>query len=297
MDWSLLQSFAAVAQHGSLTAAAQATGATQPTLSRHISVLEQQLGTRLFERSKTGVTLTDPGFRLVEHARDMADAAHKLTMAHEGQNDGLTGTVRITASQIMATYILPDLVTTLHVKHPEIAFEIVASDETNNLSRREADIAVRMYRPTQNDVVAQHVGDMLIGAYATPAYIQRNGGLDEPQDLLHHSLVGYDRSTQIVDGLRERGIEATRDHFKFRSDDQVVCWQMVRAGFGVGFNQIAIGDADTTVVNLIPSQNVASIPVWLTAHPEVRNTARIRKVVDGLRDGLKSVIQMQKADP
>ena len=288
-DWALLQSFAAVAEHGSLSAAARASDATQPTLSRHIAMLEQDLGARLFERTTSGVTLTDAGLDLIEHVRAMADAATRLSMAREGQNQTLTGTVRITASQVMATFVLPPLLASLHVTHPEVTIEVVASDETNNLSRREADIAVRMYRPTQNDVIAQHVGDMGLAAYATPAYLARSGGFDGVADLLSHDLVGFDRNPLILDGLRAQGLNATRDHFRFRSDDQVVCWQMVRAGFGIGFGQMAIGDADADIVNLSGPDPVAQIPVWLTAHPELRTTPRVRKVFDHIRDGLKSL--------
>lgn len=289
MNWSLLETFSAVAQHGSLSAAAKATKRSQPTLSRHISILEQQLGYRVFERSKAGVTLTSGGLDLLEHTQTMADAAAKLSMVREGRAQDLNGTVRITASQIMATYILPDLLVPLHAAHPELAIEVVASDETNNLSRREADIALRMYRPTQNDMITQHVGDMPIAAYGAHSYLERHGAFKTVDDLMTCDLIGYDRSTLIIDGLRAHGFKVIRDSFKFRSDDQVVCWQMVRAGFGVGFNQMTIGDADDTVINLSGPAPVASIPVWLTAHPELRHTPRIRRVFDHLRDGLRQL--------
>lgn len=286
LDWAYMQSFVAVAEHGSLSAAARALNGSQPTMSRHIALLEQALGTRLFDRAKAGMTLTDRGAELLVHAKEMADAAARLSILSEGTAQDFAGTVRITASQIVATYLLPPLIVAAHDRFPEIEIELVASDETNNLLRREADIAIRMYRPTQDDVIAQHIGDLALGVYAAPSYLARHGTPEGARDLLSHDVVGYDRSRLIIDGLRAFGLDVKRDFFKFRSDDQVVCWQMVRAGFGVGFNQIAIGEADPKVTRLFGTDPIGHMPVWLTAHPEVRQTPRIRKIYDHLKTGL-----------
>jgi DNA-binding transcriptional LysR family regulator len=283
LDWSQLQSFIAVAEHGSLSGAARARKSSQPTLSRHIAQLEQNIGARLFERSSSGVILTAKGSDLMAHASQMADAAAQLTLLTEGGSQTFAGTVRITASQIVATYLLPRVLTELHRIAPEIEIEVVASDDTENLLRREADIALRMYRPTQDDVIAQHLGDLTMGAYAAQSYIEHKGMPGELEDVVHHDVIGYDRSTLIIDGLRAFGLDVARSFFKFRSDDQVVCWQMVRSGFGIGFNQIAIGDADPAVRRVFKDTVVGQLPIWLTAHPEVRSIPRIRKVYDHLK--------------
>lgn len=286
-NWSYVQSFVAVAEHGSLSAAARALGASQPTLSRHIALLEEDIGARLFERSKAGMTLTDKGSVIMAQASRMADAAAQLSAISQGTEDALAGTVRITASRIVASFVLPNILTALRQSYPAIHIELVASDDTDNLLRREADIAVRMYRPTQDDVISTLCGQLDLGAYAAHSYIARRGmpGPDAA-DLLNHDVIGYDRSTLIIDGMRTMGVDVDRDFFCFRSDDQVVCWQMVRAGLGVGFNQIAIGDADPSLHRISGTAPIGDIPVWLTAHPEVRKTPRIRRVFDELRGAL-----------
>lgn len=289
LDWALLQSFAAVGQHGSLSAAARATGASQPTLSRHISTLEQQLGERLFERATGGVALTPVGLTLLGHAQKMADAAAHLSIAAGGMTESLSGSVRITASQIVATLILPDLLTDLRAMEPEIDLEIVASDQTDNLLRREADIAVRMYRPTQPDVFTKKVGDLKLGMYAAKSYLDRQGVPDTLVSILDHDVIGYDRSTQIIDGFKQVGVEVDRDFFAFRSDDQVVCWQMVRAGYGIGFNQIQIGDADPQVTRIHAAGIVGELPIWLTAHVELKTNPRVRRVFDFLAERLSII--------
>jgi DNA-binding transcriptional LysR family regulator len=282
LDWSHLQSFIAVAEHGSLSAAARARGSSQPTLSRHIAHLEQSIGARLFERMPAGVVLTQKGSDLMAHASQMADAAAQLAILTAGGSQTFAGTVRITASQIVATYLLPPVLAHLHLLEPNIEIEVVASDDTNNLLRREADIALRMYRPTQEDVISRHIGDLKLGAYAANSYIERKGMPHALEEIADHDVIGYDRSTMIIDGLGAFGMNFGRNYFKFRSDDQVVCWQMVRAGFGIGFNQIAIGDADTSVQRVFADTTVGALPIWLTAHPEVKQTPRIRKVYNHL---------------
>ncbi|WP_299729890.1 LysR family transcriptional regulator [uncultured Tateyamaria sp.] len=287
-DWTQMQSFAAVAEHGSLSAAARALGSSQPTLSRHIALLESDLGTRLFDRSRGGMALTAKGKDLVAHAGQMADAAARFAMTATGRGSDLAGTVRITASQVVATYVLPAQLKSLRDTYPEIAIEVVASDSTDNLLRREADIALRMYRPTQQDVIAQHVADVPVAAYAAHAYIAQHGQPDSLADIRNHVLIGYDRSTLLIDGFARAGFEVTRDSFALRCDDQVACWEMVVAGCGIGFGQMSVGDADPRVVRVSGDNAVATLPMWLTAHGEVRTSPRVRRVYDWLARSLRA---------
>ncbi|WP_299282708.1 LysR family transcriptional regulator [uncultured Tateyamaria sp.] len=284
-DWSHIQSFAAVAEHGSLSAAARAVGTSQPTLSRHITALESDLGTRLFDRSLGGMTPTVAGTELMAHAMQMSDAAARFHT--KSTHSDLSGTVRITASQVVAAYLLPDAISALRLTYPDIIIEVVASDSTDNLLRREADIALRMYRPTQNDVITRHLRDMPVAAYAARSYIARRGAPKDIADVLNHDVIGYDRSTLIIDGFRAAGHEVNRDFFAFRSDDQVVCWALVQAGAGIGFMQRSIGDADPNLICVSGAETLAIVPMWLTAHPDLRSTPRVRRVYDWLADHLK----------
>jgi len=282
LNWSLLQSFAAVGEHGSLSAAARATGATQPTLSRHISILEQQLGARLFDRAPNGAKLTMEGLGLLRHAQDMADAAARISIAAGSKIKTLTGTVRITASHIVANYVLPEIITNLRIQEPEIDIELTASDKTENLLRREADIAVRMYRPTQLDIITKKVGDLKMGMYAAPSYLQRFGIPNTLEEILNHDVIGYDRSTQIIYSFQQAGVGVDRSFFAFRSDDHVVCWKMVVAGYGVGFNIVQFGDADTRVKRIEVPGISATLPMWLASHIELKTSPRVRRVFDFL---------------
>lgn len=286
LDWSYMQSFAAVAEHGSLSAAARSLQHSQPTLSRHIAALEDRLDTRLFERSREGMILTETGLQLRGYASLMADAAAQFVSASTATQSQQGGTVRITASQFVATFLLPEVLRRLRKAHPEIDIEIVASDTTENLLRREADIALRMYRPSQLDVISKRLGNLEVGVFAAHSYVARRGLPSDFAQLAKHDVIGYDRNTQIIDGMRALGHKVSKDFFAFRCDDQVVCWQMVLAGCGIGFGQLALGEADPRLVRLLSDTPIASLPVWLTAHPELKRNMCIRRVYDWLASDL-----------
>jgi DNA-binding transcriptional LysR family regulator len=283
IPWHLLQSFSGISEAGSLSAAAASMGNSQPTLSRHLAQLEELLGSRLFFRTSAGLTLTPEGAAVRSHADTMAQAAAQLSFAGAEPQE-LNGTVRITASQVAASYLLPPMLVSLHTAHPALQLELVASDETDNLLRREADLAVRMYRPTQNDLIAKKVAELPLGIFASRGYLERHGTPEGPLDLAKHTVIGYDRSTLIIDGMRQMGMNVDRSFFAFRSDDQVVSWKMVQAGMGIGFGQHTIADTDPDIVALWPDMTVGRLPVWLTAHQELRMSPRVRVCFDHLAE-------------
>jgi len=286
-DWNHLQTLVAVADHGSLSAAARALGGSQPTMGRHIGALETELGVRVFDRTGNGLELTPTGTALLEHARHMNAAANRLSLVAEGRSESVAGTIRITASDIVATYILPDILTALHRAEPDIEVELVASDRTENLLQREADIAVRMYRPTQTDVFARKIGDLKIGMYGAPSYIARRGAPRTLEDMADHDVVGYDRSDLIIRGFRAAGLDVDRKFFSFRCDNQVVVWRMVVAGYGIGFTQLGIGETEPGVTRLLEDATLPSMPMWLTAHSDLKTSRRVRRVFDFLAESLR----------
>ena len=186
----------------------------------------------------------------------------------------------------MAVNVLSPILTALRRAEPEIDIELVASDQTDNLLLREADIAVRMYRPTQADMITRKVGMVEIGAFATREYLARRGHPKAPGDLAEHDLIGYDRSDQIILGFRELGIDVGRDFFSFRCDNQEVTWRMVKAGYGIGFTRLDVGMAEPGVVRLFEDITMPQLPIWLTAHAELKTSARVRRVYDFLATAL-----------
>ncbi len=286
VDWTLIQSFCAVAEEGSLSAAARRLGQSQPTTGRHVQALEQALGLELFRRVPRGLRLTRAGQDIYTHAAQMKQAAARLRLVAEGRADDLAGSVRITASVIMAHFTLPPILADIRIRHPEISIELVPSDTTENLLFREADIAVRMYRPTQPDVIARHVADRHLFLCPPPPPLPPRGRLQAPTDIMNHDFVGYDRNDIIIRFMREGGLEVDREFFPLRCDDQAAYWHLVRAGGGIGGMQTTIGDADPLVERVLPDMVLPPLPVWLAAPDALRSNARVRRVWDLLAHAL-----------
>jgi DNA-binding transcriptional LysR family regulator len=288
LDWSLLQAFARVAQAGSLSAAARAHGVSQPTLGRHIRALEGALGEPLFARSPQGQTLTPLGARLLDHARTMQDAAARLSLdaAGTGTDAGLQGSVRLTASRIVAHYLLPPILTRLRHEEPGLRIDLVASDAPENLLFRRADIALRMFRPETGDLTAQLVASLPLGLYAARSYLDRVGRPDTPQALMRMDFVGYERSELLIRLIAANGFTVTEDFFPLRCEDQLVHWALVRAGGGVGGMQRAVGDADPSVERIAEFIALPALPVWLVVPETLRHVPRIARVRAALAQGM-----------
>ena len=279
-----------MARAGSLSAAARDSGISQPTLGRHIRALEDLLGLELFHRHAQGLTPTDAALPLIEAAEAMAENAARLVRLAEGGQNALAGTVRITASRVASHYLLPPILARLRATAPDIQIELVPSDSVVNLLFHQADIAIRMVRPEQLDVISRHIGDTPLGLYAAHGYIARHGAPRTPDDLRHHQMVGYDTDDRILRIMAAMGFAARRTDFPLRCDDQCVHWELVRAGAGIGGAQVAIARTDPQVVRILPDLPLPSLPVWLAAPESLRRNPRIRLVWDFLAEALAPVV-------
>jgi DNA-binding transcriptional LysR family regulator len=280
-DWALLRVFVAVAHAGSLSRAAQGLGSSQPTLSRQISALEAQVGSALFERTRRGLRLTEAGAALLVPAQRMQQHAREWSLAAAGRAQSLAGTVRLTASEMMSAYVLPDVLRDLREKHPEIQIELVASNNVENLLEREADIALRMVRPTQAALVARKLGELPLAIYGHRNYL---AGRSVPSiaTMGEHQWIGYDRSDQMLRGFRAAGFEVTREFFGFRCDNQIVAWRAVVAGMGLGIGMKRVAQRKPELQQVLCDVPVPSLPLWLTAQRELRHTPRLTTVFDAL---------------
>lgn len=290
LDWSLLRSFLAVVEAGSLSAAARALGTSQPTLSRHVRELEAAVGAALFARSATGLDPTEAALALVEDARAMGAAAEALALKAGGRSEGLAGTVRVTASVVVANLMLPPILARLRREEPRIQVEVVASDATQNLLRRDADLAVRMVAPTQNALIARRIGVSPIGLFATRGYFDRRGRVRAPADLAGHDLIGFDRSDLLIRGLAARGVALGREDFALRTDDPMLGWHLLLAGAGIGAAQAVLARRHPELQPVDWDLPLGSLEMWLVMSEEVRASARIRRVAEALAEGLREAL-------
>jgi DNA-binding transcriptional LysR family regulator len=288
-DWNLIKSFLAVLDAGTLSGAAQVTKISQPTLGRHIDELENATGLVLFERGRSGMTPTPDAIALVEEARTMQGGAAAFAMTASGRETSVEGTIRITASEVVSTYVLPEILVALMDAEPAIEIELVATNSVENLLARDADIAIRMIRPKQNDLIARKVSDFAMGAFARKDYLEHRGVPQTVDDMLGHRLIGYDRTDLIERGMERLGIAANRSAFRFRTDHQVAYWELVKAGAGIGFGPVFVASRSPDLVQVVPQLDIEPLPFWLASHRELRHSAKVRRVYDFLAESISAL--------
>lgn len=288
LDWNQLKAFLQTAQTGSLSAAARKLGLTQPTLSRQVAAIEQQMGVTLFERVGKAMVLTPTGLDLLEHARAMGAAAEALGLAASGRSQAVGGVVSVSASDAVAAYLLPPLVQRLHAQEPGIAIEVISSNALSDLLRREADIAIRHVKPEQPDLIARLVREAQACFYASEAWVQVHGHPRTAEDAAHLPFVGSDRNGQYLGYLRQHGLNLNEDNFSCYSDHTVAHWALVRQGMGIGAMMNEIARTTPGMVRVLDDLPPVRFPIWLVSHRELRTSRRIRVVFEALAEGLKA---------
>lgn len=289
-SWDLYRTFAAVLREGSLSAAARVLGLTQPSVARHIEALEQAVGDKLFLRSQRGLSPTDRALALQPYAEELVATSSALLRAASADRDEIAGTVRITASDVVATEHLPPLLTKLRRRHPHLSIELVASDAVDNLLQRRADIAIRMVAPTQQALVARKLGVVQLGLYAHRDYLAWRGVPRSVADLADHDLIGVDSSGNFSRAVLDALPGLDQGHFALRADSTVVHLAAIRAGFGIGICQMPIALRDPAMERVLPDAFSFDLPLWIVMHENLRGIARYRAVFDALVEGLNSIV-------
>ncbi|AOY91566.1 LysR family transcriptional regulator [Cupriavidus sp. USMAA2-4] len=290
-NWEWYRSFLQVLETGSLSAAARAMGLTQPTVGRHIDHLEATLGLKLFTRSFDGFAPTDAAHELRPHAAALAATAASLRRVASGHGDGVRGTVRLTASEVIGVEVLPPVLAALRAAHPALTIEMVLSNQPDDLLRREADIAVRMFRPEQEALVARRVGAIEIGLHAHRRYLAAHGTPKSLDQLAHHTLIGYDRETAFIRRLQQQYPMLVRDRVAFRADSDLAQLSAIRAGFGIGACQAALAARDGELVRVLPRAFAPALETWVAMHEDLRDSARCAAVFAALVAGLQAYIE------
>jgi len=258
---------------------------------RRIEDLEAQLGVALFTRSPSGLSPTPLGRELAQHARTMAMAAASLARAASAEADAASGAVRITASEVVGMEVLPPILARLREDHPGLVFELALTNRSEDLLRREADIAVRMVRPTQESLVARRVGNITLGMHAHKRMLDawgRPATLDEARRL---PLIGYESETLGVRAVKAMGLDLGPADFVFRSDNDVAQLQAIRAGLGLGICQVGLARRDPMLERVLPDVFSFDLETFVVTHQDLKDVRRVRLVFDALVAGLSAYVR------
>lgn len=279
-DWRLLETFVRVAELGSLTAGARQLGLSQPTASRYVKELEEQIGAKLFVRHSRGLGLTERGAELNRRARALDESVQELFRQAAGLREVPRGTVRVSMNEPIGVHVAPPCFAALRRRYPEIAVELVIDNAVANLSRREADVAVRMFRPEQLDLVAKRVGAVEVGLFASRAYLRKHGSPADLASAKSHTLIGSDRDPawlRVVTGL---GLSAS--DFAFRTDSLLAQIEATVAGVGIGGLQLGIARKFPTLARVLPEFTFAPLETWVVMHGDLRGNPPVRVVFEEL---------------
>ncbi len=285
-DWNRARAFLVTVEEGSLSAAARALGTTQPTLGRQVSALEHELGIVLFERVGRTLELTPNGLELASYIRNMGTAAAQVSLAAAGKSQSLEGSVCITAGEIDAAYLLPPLLKKLRAEEPGITIEIVVSNETMNLRRREADIAIRSFKPDQVDLISEKIKDEPCRLYATPAYLDT---VDQTLPLgvdNRPEFIGFDNTDRQISALTQMGFDVGLRDFPIITHSHLIHLRLAKEGVGLAILPEYIGDTQSELVRAFPNTAPLNVPMWLVSHREIKTSRRIRRVFQFLADEL-----------
>lgn len=290
IDWALWRSFLAVADTGSLSAAARALGLTQPTVGRHIDTLEAAVGQSLFLRTAQGLAITQAALALVPEAQAMQLTAESLARRASSVPEAGVGTVRIAASHVVGTEVLPIALSPLLADHQGLAVELALSNTSADLLRREADLAIRMVRPSQGSLVARRLGPVPLGLFAHRAYLERSGRPERPEDLKAHVLIGPDADPDALAGFDIFGAVLGRQKLRLRTDSEAAQIASIRAGLGVGVMQVGIAAREPLIDPILPDVVGWELDAWLVLHDDLRKLPMIRLVADHLSKVLPTLL-------
>lgn len=277
-----MRAFLVTAEEGSLSAAARALNMTQPTLGRQVSALEDELGVALFERVGRSLSLTPSGFELIAHARAMGDAAGRASLTASGQSQSIEGSVCISFGEIFAAHVLPPIIEKLRAQEPGINVEIVASNSSSDLRRREADIGFRAFKPTQPDLIAKKVCDLPNSLYASSSYLEKIGHPQSKDDLSRADFIDFNDTGAYLKYLNDLGLNLTQRNFPVQAESHLVQWELAKNGVGIVTVLEMVGDAEPGMERVLPDTTLIVSPMWLVAHREVKTSRRIKMVFDFL---------------
>lgn len=283
-SWEQVAAFLHVMRQGSFSGAARSLRVAQPTVRRRIEALESSLGSPLFSRASNGLTPTDVAHRILPFAETMEANSRSLVREASAAPDVVEGVVRLAVGELMGAEFIPEALQPLHARHPALSIELVLSNDIADVSRREADVAVRMAPPQGASLVARKLGTVTLGFFAAPAYLANRAAPTTLEALVEHDLVGLDADDQLLTGLAALGLTLSPRDFRLRTDHVLAYLAAIRSGLGIGVTHLPLSRRPP-LVRVLPELGLP-VDLWLVAHQDTRRIRRIRVVLDHLATAL-----------
>lgn len=284
-NWNDLKLVLAIARAGTLGGGASALGVNHSTAFRRLQTLEERVGTRLFERLPAGAYVPTPeGERFATTAERIEAETLALGRDVVGRDARLTGALRVTSSETLAYSVLTTELARFRAAHPGIVVELVIDNRVLSLSRREADIALRVTRPKEPDLFGRKLADIGWTLYASPSLITRDGPVS---DLAERDFIGWGAEVTGIAAADWLGEHVASERIVYRASSLINQFTAARAGIGLVLLPCYLGDGDPGLARAI-QQPIAELTreLWIVTHADLKKTARVRAFFDIVGDGL-----------
>jgi DNA-binding transcriptional LysR family regulator len=288
LDWDDLRYFLSVARSGSLSGAARSLGVNHSTVLRRLSALEARLEVRLFERFRSGYAMTPAGEELEEKLQPVAGQIEGIERRLGGLNAVLSGTVRITSTDTLVRGVLGPSLAQFCRLHPRIQLQVVVQNSFLNLTKREADLAVRPSNQPPENLLGRRIGRIQTAVYAAKAYLRRAAKRKiEPADWAAHAWIAPDESLGHLAQARWLAAHVPPERVALTADSLVAMADAVRAGAGLGLLLCLLAETDRDLVRIAPPLPELDTQVWILTHPDLRKVRRIQALGEHLSESLK----------
>ena len=279
LDWDHLRIFIHVARTGRLSAAAERLKLNHTTVARRMSAFEEQVGTRLFDRTPQGVTLTNEGAEMLVHAERIEHEAQTMLARIGGQEALLSGTVRIALPEAFGAFLVAPLLGSFREEHPEIVLELIPETRQVSLSRRDADLIVSTIRPRRGRMFINKLAEFDMGLYGTQAYFDRKGMPASPKSLRDHDFVGFIDDLLQTDDRAPLNQIVEEPNLSFRSSSILSQQGAIRAGVGIGLLHNFAAAGSGGLIAILPDEIRVPRTYWTLVHADLRRIPRIRAVI------------------
>lgn len=285
LEWESQRVFLAVLRSGSLSGASRLLGIAQATARRRLETLEVGLGVKLFTRTSAGLVPTASARGLVHHVESMAMAAEAFNRMASAETDVSCGTVRLTSSAFLGVEVLPGLLRDFHYKHPALKLEISINDSLEDIARQESDIAVRLVRPQEVEVLVRRTGALRVGLYASAQCLERYSEPASLEALRRAPLIGPDRCSADLRRLVETGLCEADQPFSIATDSHLAQLAALRNGLGFGLCPSPVA-ATYGLIQILPDSFGFDVDVWIAMHNDLRKVGRIARTFEALGEAL-----------
>ena len=280
-DWDDLRTFLAISRHGNLSAAARALRVTQTTMGRRLQALHERSGSKLLERTPAGFVLTSAGEKILPSVERMEADALAIERAITGEDVRLEGEVRITSVELIAGHIIMPSLASFSRRYPGISVEVDVDTRSLSLSRREADVAIRMGPFEQHEAVVRRVGELSFGLYASQGYLDAFGTPDWASGEPGHRLIALQQTLLHAPEAKWFAAAAHAAFFAVRTNSRQGQLRGALTGAGIACLPRLLGDG-SALVRLAPPTEEPRRQIWIGVHQDTRHTPRIRAVLDHL---------------